>query len=286
MLWRYDGQPCPAPRCLRCTLHSRRPPQWWRYTGLRDRAAGCVDLFLTAGETWARKHAERGFPFPVEVLPLFADVPDLAALDRAERPHPRPYFLFAGRLELVKGLQDVLRSWQRCEVADLLVAGDGNYRDELLRIADGNTRVRFLGRLPQSDLAVLYRHALATIVPSLAPEQSPLVMIESLSVGTPVIARRVGGLPESLGAGGLLFGDDAELTEAVRTLAEDRETRAECARRGRETYLSRWTPEAHLRTYVHYLERARQRRSGERSSLAPSLVHRAAVAQPQPAARR
>ena len=42
VLWRMDREVCTKPTCLRCTLHGRRPPQWWRYTGLLRRAARSI----------------------------------------------------------------------------------------------------------------------------------------------------------------------------------------------------------------------------------------------------
>src|SRR5437773_11411152 len=36
VLWKFDRAACVQPHCLSCTLHGRRPPQWWRYTGLRS----------------------------------------------------------------------------------------------------------------------------------------------------------------------------------------------------------------------------------------------------------
>ena len=46
VLWKYTGRACDKPDCIRCTLTSHRPPQFWRYTHLRDRAARTKSLVV------------------------------------------------------------------------------------------------------------------------------------------------------------------------------------------------------------------------------------------------
>jgi glycosyltransferase involved in cell wall biosynthesis len=69
--------------------------------------------------------------------------------------------------------------------------------------------VEFLGELDQADRDELFAQSHATLMPGSWPEPFGLVLIESLACGTPVIARRIGALPEILrhGIDGF-FGDD------------------------------------------------------------------------------
>jgi glycosyltransferase involved in cell wall biosynthesis len=69
--------------------------------------------------------------------------------------------------------------------------------------------VEYLGELDQSDRDELFAQSYATLMPGSWPEPFGLVLIESLACGTPVIARRIGALPEILrdGVDGY-FGDD------------------------------------------------------------------------------
>ena len=71
--------------------------------------------------------------------------------------------------------------------------------------------VEYLGELDQADRDDLFAQSYATLMPGSWPEPFGLVLIESLAAGTPVIARRVGGLPEILrdGIDGF-FGDDVK----------------------------------------------------------------------------
>jgi hypothetical protein len=47
VLWKFNQAACEKPECLRCTLHAKRPPQLWRYTGLLERMARDVDQFVS-----------------------------------------------------------------------------------------------------------------------------------------------------------------------------------------------------------------------------------------------
>ena len=71
--------------------------------------------------------------------------------------------------------------------------------------------VEFLGELEQAERDLLFAESYASLMPGSWPEPFGLVAIEALACGTPVIARRVGGLPEIIrdGVDGF-FGDDAE----------------------------------------------------------------------------
>ena len=90
----------------------------------------------------------------------------------------------------------------------LLVAGDGPEREEMERRADElrlGGRARFLGPLPRDDVLGLFRAADASLLSS-TWENFPHTVVESLAVGTPVIATSVGGVPEVVqdGENGLL----------------------------------------------------------------------------------
>ena len=58
VLFRQNREPCVEPHCLRCTLAFGRPPQLWRYTGLLEREARHVDLFLAPSRFTLRAHRE------------------------------------------------------------------------------------------------------------------------------------------------------------------------------------------------------------------------------------
>ena len=127
-------------------------------------------------------------------------------------PASAPVFLLAGRLERIKGLDDVLPLFRDADApADLLIAGAGSHEAALRAIAGESPRIRFLGHLTPDRLAPLYRHAIAHIAPSVCFETFGNTLVESFRQRTPVIARNIGPFPEIVthAGGGVLF-DDAD----------------------------------------------------------------------------
>lgn len=263
VLWRHDREPCTGRECLRCQWHHRRPPQAWRHTGYLERQLEHVDLFIARSEFSRRMHREFGFPAEMAVLPCF--LPDVAregpgpveeggagAAGDERTPHPRPFFLFVGRLEKMKGLQDVIPVFRDYPDADLLVAGDGGYGDELRTMAEGCSRVRFLGRLPQDRLRRCLRDAVALVAPSIGYETFGIALIEAFRAGTPVLARRRSSYPEIVerSGAGHLFGDGDELVAAMRRLQSDDDHRSELGRRGRSAFLEHWSEPVVISRYL------------------------------------
>jgi glycosyltransferase involved in cell wall biosynthesis len=267
VLWRHGRELCTGRECLRCVLSYRRPPQAWRYTGFLERELHHVDEFIAMSEFSRKKHAEFGFPREMTVMPYF--LPDAArdetagsGGDETPRPHDRPYFLFVGRLEPIKGLDDVIPLFRDFPDADLVIAGDGTHADELRRIAGGAPNVRFLGRLPPDGLAPWYENALALVVPSVCFETFGIILIESMRRGTPVLARRIGPFPEIVdasGAGELFDGPD-ELLACLRRMTDDPERTRRMGAAGREAQERLWSESAVVPQYLSIVRRVAERR--------------------------
>jgi glycosyltransferase involved in cell wall biosynthesis len=125
----------------------------WRYTGYLERELRHIDAFIAKSEFSRDKHHEFGFPREMEVVPYFLPDPiDYRPGVTGAPPHDRPYFLFVGRLERIKGLDDVIPLFRDYPDADLLIAGDGEYADQLRDVAGENRAVKFLGRVPLDAL--------------------------------------------------------------------------------------------------------------------------------------
>jgi glycosyltransferase involved in cell wall biosynthesis len=264
VLWKFNERPCERPQCLRCTLEAKRPPQIWRYTGLLERMAKHVDQFFAPSRFTARMHAERGFSQPMAHLPNFIDPVDGDWLRPAPRPQESPYFLFVGRLELIKGLQTLIALWDRVPGCDLLVAGEGDYGPQLRAMAAGNPRIKFLGALSQQALAALYHHALACIVPSVTYETFGMIGVEAFARKTPVLARDLGAMPELIedSGGGYLYRTDEELLGAIGRIASSLTLRAELGQKGYDAFLKLWSRDAHMTLYFDYLNRSAQKKFG------------------------
>src|SRR4029077_14179722 len=109
------------------------------------------------------------------------------------------------------------------------------YHDEVCQPAlqAAGTSVEYLGELAQVDRDRLFAESYATLMPGSWPEPFGLVAIESLACGTPVVARRIGALPEIIreGVDGF-FGDDVtELAYRVGQVGDlDRKAISESVR--------------------------------------------------------
>jgi glycosyltransferase involved in cell wall biosynthesis len=262
VLWRYDGVPCDERRCLRCTLHHRRPPQLWRHSGLLSRAGRNIDLFVARSEFSRRKHRDYGFAFPMAVVPSF--VPPPATEDADSRPHPRPFFLFVGRVEELKGLADVLPLFAGDRGVDLVVAGTGAAEAEWRAATAASPQIRWLGFVPRAELGRWYRHSIALIVPSTTYETFGIVVIEALSRATPVVARRRGPLPELIerGGGGLLFDTVAELDRALSALTEQPDLRRRLSQEAERSFRMHFSEEVVVPPFIEMVERTRTARAG------------------------
>lgn len=256
LLFKFNREVCTKPSCLTCTLAHKRPPQWWRYTGLMEKAVQHVDAFLALSKFSGQIHQQMNLKAPIIDFPSFVPAP---AESNAVVPEAqgKPYFLFASRLEKIKGLHTIIPLFRDYLKARLLIAGTGNYEAELKQLAAGNSDIVFLGHQSEPQMQVLYKQALAVIVPSLCYEMFPLVILESFGQHTPVIVRNLGSLPEAVSesGGGMIYESDSELLTAIDRFATDAHYRQEAGRRGYESVQKRYTVEHHLENYFALIER-------------------------------
>jgi teichuronic acid biosynthesis glycosyltransferase TuaC len=150
----------------------------------------------------------------------------LAARAELGLPQQGRTVLFAGQLFPIKAVDVLIAAWQalasqqRLQPNDLLVlAGEGPQRQALqTQAAAGTGNVRFIGEVPQERLATWLGAATLFCLPS-RNEGTPNVIVEALASGRPVVASRVGGIPEvvSDGVNGLLVepGSAPALAEAM-----------------------------------------------------------------------
>jgi glycosyltransferase involved in cell wall biosynthesis len=178
--------------------------------------ARTADLVLTpsaaTGEEIRRDYLRRRKAVHLGVLPNVTGGLPVAVSAAAEAAEPG-YFLFVGRLRIRKGVEVLLEAMRVLLAAHpgarLLVAGDGEHRATLERRAAElglEGEVRFLGRCDAGRVRGLLHGARALVVPSIY-EGMPLVVLEAMEAGLPVIASRVSGIPEVV-----LDGADLEKT--------------------------------------------------------------------------
>lgn len=133
-------------------------------------------------------------------------------------------FIYLGQLEKHKGVLFLLGAWKRFNLkyqnTSLTIAGTGSLLSEVVKKASDIPSVNVMGEVSHSKIAELFTNHDATIVPSLVYENAPSVILESLSYGVPVLASRIGGIPEMVeeGVNGWLF--DPGNTESLISAME------------------------------------------------------------------
>ncbi len=128
-----------------------------------------------------------------------------ATRTRFDIPPEGTFLLSVRRLEPRMGLEELLRAARllvdRGLEFTLGIAGDGLHRDVLHALAREQgieKRVRFLGRVSDDDLPVLYAAADLFVLPTVAYEGFGMATMEALASGTPVVGTAVGATPELL----------------------------------------------------------------------------------------
>ena len=137
-----------------------------------------------------------------------------------EMPAPaekEDYYCYVGRLSTEKGVETLLESAIKLNY-NLKIIGEGPLLD-FYKTKYPHKHFEFLGQMNQEDLFPLVQKARFIVIPSVCYENNPFNAIEALSMGTPVLGARIGGIPELIkeGENGFLFtpGNVAELHDKI-----------------------------------------------------------------------
>lgn len=161
------------------------------------------------------------------------------------------YFVYYGRLSEEKGILTLLQAMLQVRQSKLLIIGDGPQRAELEKFAAAQqlSNVVFTGAKSGKELTQLVSRAKFVVVPSEWYDNSPLVIYESFSMGRPVLATALGGMPELIedGVNGRLFTpkDAAGLSRMINEMLRDEKALRAMGRAGRATAEREFDPEVH-----------------------------------------
>ena len=158
---------------------------------------GTPDIVISPSEFLAQFHKERGImaDSPIEIIPN--PLPPGKINPRGERMPGPTRFLYIGQLEKHKGIIEMFDALEQLpDDVELHVAGEGTLSEYVVGRAERDGRIKHHGFISLKYLVSLLRTSDAVVVPSTCYENSPTVIYESFLIGVPVIASRIGGIPE------------------------------------------------------------------------------------------
>lgn len=205
----------------------------------------------------------------VHLVYHFADV---ETIEERQQTFPlEKRLLFVGRLSFEKGIFHLLEAITKIPFDfETVIIGDGPMMPQLQRATQSTNgkRFRILGALPHDAMPSAYRAATLLVFPSIGSEGCPLVGIEALASGRPVVGFDVGGVREWLvhGETGFLVdrGDVVQLKNRIQELLSDQETAARMGRQGIALVKRKFRKDFHIsRLLSIYADAIRERRASQ-----------------------
>lgn len=222
-----------------------------------------VDLLIAPSQFLRDKLIQGGIPEDrIRVRPNLVE-----ALPEAPEG-TRDGFLFVGRLTANKGLETLMKAWVGSDMPALRIAGSGDLASTVEEFARRHPSVEYLGALSRDQVLHQMQRSTALLFPSLWFENQPLTILEAFASGLPVIASRLGAMPELIREGqtGLLFAPDDgdDLAARVRWSVSHPQEIEEMSAQVRDVYQNEFSAQQSLNTlltlYEVALARAEDRR--------------------------
>lgn len=186
---------------------------------------------LAPSEYVRSQFANNGIPYErIEVVPLgIHDFPD------AQQPKSDPEnltFAAIGPIQPIKGMDIVIKAFRKVpgDHLRLMIYGrtdlfPRNHVRRVSELAQADSRVSLMGSFSPAERSAVYASFDVLVVPSRAPETFSFVTREALASGKPVLAARIGALPEIIqdGINGFLFppGEIEPLTRLMASFVQD-----------------------------------------------------------------
>ena len=250
------GEPCQ--RCMGGYFMPAFKTACWHGSHLQSGIMGAItahargmDLFhrihhwIAISEAQKAEHVAMGIASrKITVIPHFYES------SRDSSPYPEGGdVLFVGRLSAEKGVDRLLKAWEMVHHygRNLWIVGEGPERPRLERmVRDASLKnVRFTGFLERRAMEELWANAACSIVPSIWKEPFGMVVLEAWERGRPVVAHRIGALPEIIahGTDGLLVGQEnpQELAEAILSILTNPTAGESMGRAGRKKLQERYS---------------------------------------------
>lgn len=164
-----------------------------------------------------------------------------------------------GRVEREKGFHLLIKTVKEISKkipVKLIIGGEGTYLKYLkkLSISEGiHQRIIFTGRIPDHELPIYYNLGDIVVFPTLRLEAFPIVLIEAMACGKPVIASKIGGTPEIIQnwKDGLLVeaGDINDLKDKLQMVLHEEKLSKELSKNARDKVVKYFSLDTMLRKY-------------------------------------
>ena len=233
------GALCSGPelaKCIECAANHYGGVKG-RVTAITHRSMNhlvraAVDMFLPVSYATAIGNGLIEEQLPFQVIPNFLpDDPGAGSEDLNSYLSQLPedgFLLFVGDLSRDKGVDILFRAYAGLQHAPPLVLIGRKRPDTPSDLPDN---VFVLGSWPHAAVMEAYRRSMLSLLPSTCPETFGIVVIESMSMGRPVIASRIGGLSDVIidGENGFLVppGNVQELKQSIQRLLDDTSLRTQ-----------------------------------------------------------
>ncbi|MEO8285773.1 MAG: glycosyltransferase family 4 protein [Chloroflexota bacterium] len=245
----YFGTPCSGPgptKCMRCASDhygtAKALPTVLGNWAMSAVERALVDLFIPVSNAVAKGNGLVGSKLPYKVIPNF--VPDSvgdSSSAATTTPTPsqlpdQPFPLFVGALGRHKGVDVLLEAWSLLSDPDMppLVMIGAPWADTPKEFPAG---VQVYTDWPHDAVMEAWRKSAFGLAPSVWPDPCPTVVMEAMAVGKPVIASRIGGLPDLVNDSETGFlvppADPAALAAAMKRLLDDPSLREHMGQAGK-----------------------------------------------------
>ncbi len=176
-----------------------------------------IDRYILPSKFMMNIHDTNGIPVDkMQYLVNFSRM----SMDKTEKIEKDKYVLYFGRISVEKGIRTLIEVIRRLKSIKFVFVGTGPLVEELINIEN----IQYLGFKSGIELNDIIMKAMFSVYPSEWYENSPLSVLESQALGTPVVAANIGGIPELISSNtGLLFnsGDSHDLEQKISLLYRD-----------------------------------------------------------------
>lgn len=217
-----------------------------------------IDYIITPSEFYRKKLIEDGIPEnKIEAIHNGIDIKEYEINTTDEG-----YALYIGRLSKEKGIINLILAFQKLKEGKLYIAGDGPEKDNILSFIKENQlqdKIKLLGFLDKDNVKKVLSKCKFVVVPSIWYENCPYSVLETLTIGKPVIGANIGGIPELVqdNFNGFTYEYNSidELSEKMKKLFDDEKLLYKMSKNAKEQAIALYNKERYYEKIISIYEK-------------------------------